>query len=78
LYVADFKRGDLAGIPHPGCFAQRIWICLIAQQLAFVAATKSLQEYMDKGFGVLAAGENGLGCGGKEGTKRGHCQQELN
>jgi hypothetical protein len=63
LYVVDFKRDDVAGIPHPGCFAQRVWICLIAKELRFGATTKSLQEYMDKGFSVSAVGENRLGCG---------------
>jgi hypothetical protein len=29
--------------PHPGCFAKRVWICLIAKELAFFGATKSLQ-----------------------------------
>ena len=28
--------------PHPGCFAERAWICLITKELSFVATAKSL------------------------------------
>src|SRR5260370_42572512 len=30
--------------PHPGCFAKRGWICLIAKELTFLARPKRLQE----------------------------------
>ena len=36
------------GTPYPGCFAGRVWICLIAKELRFLRVTKSLQEYRSK------------------------------
>jgi len=29
--------------PHPGCFAKRGWICLIAKELTFLEGAKRLQ-----------------------------------
>src|SRR6266478_5807646 len=35
---------DSFGIPHPGCFAKRVWICLIAKELTFLETPKSPQN----------------------------------
>jgi hypothetical protein len=35
--------------PHPGCFAERVWICLILKGLVFLAATKSAEQCVGKG-----------------------------
>jgi hypothetical protein len=32
------------GYPHPGCFAKRGWICLIAKELTFLELHRRLQE----------------------------------
>jgi len=32
------------GYLHPGCFVERVWICLIIKGLLFFRAQKSLQE----------------------------------
>ena len=46
--ASDRCTGGLAqmrgGTPR-GCFCKRVWICLIAKDLTFLAATKSLQQY---------------------------------
>jgi hypothetical protein len=42
-------RSCRRGTPHPGCFAKRVWICLIPKGLSILATTKSLQEYRSKG-----------------------------
>jgi hypothetical protein len=47
-------EGRRVGIPHPGYFAERVWICLIAKELTFLPATKSLQEYEKNGFAIEA------------------------
>jgi hypothetical protein len=40
--TAEVKPGaDVLGYPHPGCFAKRGWICLIAKELTFLERTKS-------------------------------------
>ena len=44
LYVADSKEVVCAGIPHPGCFARRVWIYLIMKELTFLGTTKGPQE----------------------------------
>jgi hypothetical protein len=42
----EVKSAELSQTyPHPGCFAKRVWICLIAKGSTFLAATKSLQQY---------------------------------
>jgi len=28
-------EGAVTETPHPGCFAKRVWICLIAKELMF-------------------------------------------
>src|ERR1700730_5736595 len=38
------------GYPYPGCFCERVWICLIVKELNFLPTTKSLQEYERKGL----------------------------
>jgi hypothetical protein len=35
--------GKLRETPTPGCFCERVRICLIAKDLTFFATTKSLQ-----------------------------------
>jgi hypothetical protein len=42
--------------PHPGCFAERVWICLIVKELTFLGAPlsrlrvkKSEQQYARTG-----------------------------
>src|SRR6266849_5158370 len=59
------EQRETAGIPHRGCpvealgmptpprhFGKRGWICLIAKELTFLATTKRLQEYGNKGVGA--------------------------
>jgi len=41
---------DSFGTPHPGYFAKRVWICLIAKELTFSRVQKSLQEYQTMRF----------------------------
>ena len=33
---------------HPGCFAQRVWICLKMREIAFAEWSKSSEEYQNK------------------------------
>jgi hypothetical protein len=51
-YVADSKGWRQRDIPHPVCFAQRVWICLILKELILGAATKSSEEYGNKRVGA--------------------------
>src|SRR5712664_4421913 len=37
------------GTPHPGCFAKRVWICLIAKELTFLEMPKRRQADENKG-----------------------------
>jgi hypothetical protein len=60
LYVADFRRSDVAGIPPLRVFWQRVWICLIAKELSFGARTKSLKSIRIKGL-AFAVRENTIG-----------------
>src|SRR5712664_892 len=46
------EQRETVGIPHPGCFGKRVWICLIPKELTFLATTKRLQEYGNKGVGA--------------------------
>jgi hypothetical protein len=34
---------EAKGYPHPGCFVERVWICLIIKELSFFGAQKSPQ-----------------------------------
>jgi len=48
--TAGAKLGaEVLGYPHAGCFAERVWICLIAKELTFLVTTKSPQEIGDEG-----------------------------
>src|SRR5260370_4814942 len=58
----EFRKG----YPHPGCFAKRGWICLIAKELTFLARLKRLQEIDRSRVKAGAAG------GGREGCSRLH------
>jgi hypothetical protein len=39
--------------PHLGYFAKRVWICLIAKELTFLATNKSPQQYVRTGVRAL-------------------------
>jgi hypothetical protein len=44
------RRG---GTTYPGCFVERVWICLIAKEWSFFGATKSPQERVNEGVSVF-------------------------
>jgi hypothetical protein len=46
----------------PGIFAQRVCICLIAKDLTFARAARSLQEYRSKGVRVVGKGSRRVPC----------------
>src|SRR5260370_34025194 len=50
-------RGRREGVPHPGCFGKRGWICLIPKELRFLGATKRLQALEGSRVRGGAAGE---------------------
>jgi hypothetical protein len=43
--------------PPPGVFCKRVWICLIAKELAFFVTTKSLQQYEPSRVKALAGAD---------------------
>src|SRR6267154_273098 len=51
------RRG---GTTYPGCFVERVWICLIAKELSFFGATKSPQERVNEGVSVFEGWRAGL------------------
>src|ERR1700732_4263961 len=55
--LANLKFGYT---PPPGCFCDRVWICLIAKGLTFLRATKSLQQYENNGFATEPPRTRGL------------------
>jgi hypothetical protein len=61
------------GIPHPGCFAKRGWICLKTRELTFLETTKRRQEIGGKGDrgnkGGTGMGKKGVA--GARGWRRG-------
>ena len=46
LETGELSRG---GIPHPGYFVKRVWNRLKTRELTFLAMTKSLQKFENKG-----------------------------
>jgi hypothetical protein len=51
--VAPLREANLdrkyVRVPHPGCFAQRVRICLKTREITFCAVQKSAEEYQKKG-----------------------------
>jgi hypothetical protein len=52
----------MRGTPHPRYFAQRVRICLIVKDLTFARATKSSQEYRNKGVSRIGKGSRRVTC----------------
>jgi hypothetical protein len=55
-------KGAAGGTPHPGCFAKRVWICLIPKELTFLRAAKRRQEYRNKGVSLAGKGRGRITC----------------
>ena len=56
-YATPGVPRDRPRIPHPGYFAERVRICLIARELSFLVNSKSPQQCVNKGRRELFAAE---------------------
>ena len=64
----DKRRGRAwrcrGGTPYPGCFVERVWICLIAKELSFSERQRVRKNVSTKVLERLRVA--GLGCFGEE------------
>src|ERR1700730_3312925 len=56
------RETERARYIHPECFGKRVRICLIVKELRFARATKSLQQYRNKGVSLVGRRERTVVC----------------